>query len=85
MCKTRNTSLTCVSWLTGTVVIIDEVNAGGPMLALADTVVDVLVPILAHPPDPTLAVVIAHQVRARYGVYAGIGQTFVCIWGTTRK
>lgn len=62
-----------IARLAGAMIIVDEIDACRPMLTLADTVVDVLVAIFAHPTDPALAAVVADEVRAGDSVDAGVG------------
>jgi hypothetical protein len=69
--------LTCVAWLTGTVVIVDQIDASGAVLALSHAVVDVGVAVFSHPSDPAFATVVADQVGAGDGVDAGGGQALV--------
>ena len=61
---------TCVSRLTGTVVIVDQIDAGGAMLALSHTIVDVLIAVFSSPSDPAFAPVVADQVHTGHGVDA---------------
>jgi hypothetical protein len=76
--------LTCVAWLTGTVVIVDQIDASGAVLALSHAVVDVGVAVFSHPSDPAFATVVADQVGAGDGVDAGGGQALVRVWNKTR-
>lgn len=48
-------SLTGITWLTSTMVVIDQIDAGRPILTLADAVVDVLIAVFTHPSHPALA------------------------------
>jgi hypothetical protein len=66
------------------VVIVDQIDASGAVLALSHAVVDVGVAVFSHPSDPAFATVVADQVGARDGVDAGGGQALVRVWNKTR-
>lgn len=55
---------TCVTSLTCTMVIIDEINARGTVLTLPDTIVDILIAILSRPSVLALATVISDEIHA---------------------
>lgn len=55
---------TCITSLTGTMVIIDEINARGTVLTLPDTVIDILVAILPRPTVLALTTIISNEIHA---------------------
>jgi hypothetical protein len=55
---------TCVPRLTGTMVVIDQVNASSSMLALPHTVIYVMVTVLSSPAFLALATVVPNQILA---------------------
>ena len=61
---------TCIPGWAGTVEIVDQVDAGGPVSALACAVVDVLLTVNVRPPWLASAMVTPGHIRARHRVHA---------------
>lgn len=61
-------------------IVVDQIDTGGAMLTLSNTIVDVDVTVLPHPTFSAFAVVVAHLIGARHGVDARtLKLTFVSI------
>lgn len=72
--------VTCISWLTGAVVVVDQVDACCPVEALPHAVVDVSVTVPACPAPPAAALVPARQVHAGHSVDARLRHALVYVW-----
>jgi hypothetical protein len=57
-------SLTCESGLAGTMEVVNQVNAGGPVEALSDAVINIVVTMSARPTLSALACVATWEVEA---------------------
>lgn len=53
-------------------IVVHQVNTGGTMLTLTNTIVDVLITVLPRPAYSTLAMIVAYKIRAGVGVNARI-------------
>lgn len=51
--------LTCKAHGTGTVVVVDQINASSTIEALTDTIIDILVTVFASPTRPAFALIIS--------------------------
>lgn len=60
-------------------VVVDQIDAGGTVLTLPHTVVDVDVAVLARPPLLALAAVVPYGVLARECVYTRLSPAFVYV------
>lgn len=80
-----NPYLTCITGLTGAVVVVDQIYAGGSVLTLPDAVVDVDVTVSPGPTLLALAAVVAHRVLAGVRVDAWLRFTLVYVCTGGRK
>lgn len=64
ICDQKPKLLTSVSRLTGAMIVVDQIDTGGAVLTLSNTIVDVDVTVLSHPTLSAFAVVVAHLIGA---------------------
>jgi hypothetical protein len=73
-------TFTCVPRLTGTVIVVDQINASSSMLALPHTIIDVMVTVFPSPALLALASIVSNQILAWVCIDTWSSLTFVCIW-----
>lgn len=64
ICDQKPKLLTSVSRLTGAMIVVHQIDTGGAVLTLSNTIVDVDVTVLPHPTLSAFAVVVAHLIGA---------------------